>query len=67
MHSLQVYVKLESTEILEVSFFLFISSDSCHKDIVKITEYFFNVLVLQILKSRNWPGGLGTVRGNVVE
>ena len=33
MHKLE-NVKLESTEILDLSFFLFISSDSCHKNML---------------------------------
>ena len=37
-------LKLELKEILEISFFSFISSDSCHKkDVVRISEYSFKV------------------------
>ena len=42
-------LKLESSEILEITFFLFISSDSCHKQ----TVYGMNQIKQMLLESVN--------------
>ena len=57
MHNSQSSVKLESTEILEITFLGgLISSDSCHIDVARITDYPFNTAVeLFSLLTKHWP------------